>query len=115
MTRKVVFGFILSSMLSACVFIPVTSDKQRFAKNCSMATRMLTLEPKYLGGGNSGKGQSNNNGRRYDHRDHNHMSEDELKVILLASGIVASASAIVSGSIVLMGNTIHWLEYKTNC
>jgi hypothetical protein len=41
--------------------------------------------------------------------------KDELLICLVASGVVASASLIVSGSIVLIGNTIHWLEYKASC
>ncbi len=103
--RKFVLYLPVVLALNGCVFVPVTSEKQRFSEDCSMATRMLTLEPKYLGGSKSSKGDG----------DHNHMSGDEIKAMLLVSGVVASASAIVSGSLVMLGNTIHWLEHKASC
>ncbi len=34
---------------------------------------------------------------------------------IVALGLIGPLSYIVSGSIVLLGNTLHWSEYKLNC
>jgi hypothetical protein len=43
------------------------------------------------------------------------LYEKELVSCLMMGGFIGSTSAIISGSIVLIGNTIHWLEYQTTC
>jgi hypothetical protein len=43
------------------------------------------------------------------------LNEDGLVACLVIGGFVGSTSAIVSGSIVLIGNTIHWMEYQATC
>ena len=34
---------------------------------------------------------------------------------LVGAGIVPAGTFVVSGSIVLIGNTLHWLEYQGRC
>lgn len=34
---------------------------------------------------------------------------------LIVAGLYSTASAIISGSIVLIGNTVHWLEKQAKC
>ncbi|OAI51472.1 hypothetical protein AYO46_01400 [Betaproteobacteria bacterium SCGC AG-212-J23] len=36
-------------------------------------------------------------------------------LFLVAIGAVAAASVVISGSVVLVGNTIHWLEKQGKC
>ncbi len=43
-------------------------------------------------------------------------SGEEAALCLLAFGVVIPAgSFIISGSVVLIGNTAHWLEYQGRC
>jgi hypothetical protein len=98
---KVVFIIsLLFSCITSCVFLPETAEEQQYYNQCKMATKKLTLKL------NVDKQNSLCGGKDF--------KEDPL-VCLVANGVVASASIVVSGSIVLIGNTIHWLEYKTSC
>ena len=65
-----------------------------------MATKKLTLEPKIS------KKYSLCRGKEF---------RDDPLVCMMLNGVIASATIIVSGSIVVIGNTIHWLEYKSGC
>ena len=40
---------------------------------------------------------------------------EECAIVLAGVAAISAGSAIVSGSIVLTGNTIHWLEYQGTC
>ena len=100
---KVINFLIISlcfSSLSSCVFLPGTREKQPYSSHCKMVTRKLTLHldvrEKY----------SVCNGKEF---------IDDPVGCLLVNSAVTSASAVISGSVVLVGNTIHWLEYKTSC
>lgn len=87
-----IFG-LLSMSLIGCAFIPKVDHKQTYAQNCEMYTKELTLDSISLWGLDCGG----------------------------SSGCVAVASLVpvttflVSGSIVLVGNTVHWLEYQGSC
>lgn len=35
--------------------------------------------------------------------------------LLVLAGVVSAASAVVSGSIVVIGNAVYWLENQINC
>lgn len=98
---KVVFIIsLLIFCITSCVFLPETADNQQYYNQCKMATKKLTLKV------NVDKEYSMCGGKDF--------KEDPL-VCLVANGVVASASIVVSGSIVLIGNTIHWLEYQVSC
>ena len=93
-------GFIgvllVISLISSCTFVPKVSDNQENLFECSMFTRKLTLSAtKYEDG----------------------MCDDvNLETCLLGMAIVVPAgSLVVSGSLVLIGNTLHWLEYQGTC
>ncbi|MFT2090096.1 hypothetical protein [Paraglaciecola sp. 2405UD69-4] len=95
---------VLAVVCTSCVFYPTTSDNQKYSSNCTMATRMLELDSKYVGL----VGHRSSDGRHTG-------DKDDLKFFLVAEGFVSAATLIVSGSIAVIGNTIHWLEYQTNC
>lgn len=101
--ETLVIAFMVS-ICTSCVFYPTTSDSQKYSSGCSMATRMLKLDSKYVGV----VGNPSSNERHID-------DEDDLKFFLVAEGFVSAATLIVSGSIAVIGNTIHWLEYQASC
>ena len=87
---------IVCLVLQSCtIFYPVTSDQ---AENCELWSRELKLESDTVGP--------------------NQLScNDEacLAVYLATVVVVPVSSFIVSGSIVLVGNSIHWLESQGRC
>ena len=42
-------------------------------------------------------------------------SNEGCAVLLAAAGVTAAASAVVSGSIAVVGNIVYWLERQGNC
>jgi len=88
----------LAFTLSACVFVPVIDESDAGSATCKTFTKSMSLDAVQMQGNVSGRCQN------------------EGCVAILASAVVVSAgSAIISGSIVLTGNTIHWLEYQGTC
>ena len=47
--------------------------------------------------------------------DHCSSTNDEAACLTTLGVVVPVLSTVVSGSIVLVGNTVHWLEYQGNC
>jgi hypothetical protein len=83
---KIIFiAFFLFFCITSCVFLPKTAADQKYNNQCKMATKKLTL-----------KADVNQKYSVCDGGD----KKDELLICLVASGVVASASLIVSGSIV---------------
>jgi hypothetical protein len=87
---------LIPILVSACVFVPRESRTQHYAQKCKMLSRELTLEAEDI------------------HTSGCHSSND-LEVCLLGLVVIPAASFVVSGSIVLVGNTLHWLEYQGSC
>jgi hypothetical protein len=84
-------------LLTSCVFVPEESEKQKYADNCNMFTKQLTLSVQEI------KGNICN-------------AEDSAEACLMVYGIILPVgSFVISGSIVLIGNTLHWLEYQGPC
>jgi hypothetical protein len=98
---KIIFIiFILLFCVSSCVFLPKTSAEQKYYNQCEMATKKLTLNADIS--------------KKYSMCGGQDLKEEPL-ICLVASGVVGAASLVVSGSIVIIGNSIHWIEYKTSC
>jgi len=94
---KFLFSVVIAGILSSCVFVPEESEKQKYADNCNMFTKQLTLSAHEI------KGQL---------CDSNESSE----ACLMVYGVILPVgSFVISGSIVLIGNTLHWLEYQGPC
>ena len=80
-----------------CAFVPRVSSEQAYALQCKLFTRNLDLELTDL--------------ELHDCHDTN-----ELEACLVVYGVIAPVlTFFVSGSIVLAGNTVHWLEYQGRC
>jgi hypothetical protein len=81
----------LAFVLSACVVVPVVDKYEDTSSTCKTYTRSMSLKA----------------------RDLNVVCDD--KGCLGGVLVLTAGSALVSGSIVLAGNTVHWLEYQGTC
>lgn len=90
----VVLLFIALS--GGCAYQPSVSKQQE--QNCQLYTKKLALEQVETDGqvqiSCSGKG---------------------CETVLLAHAIIPAGSFIVSGSVVLVGNALHWMEREGTC
>ncbi len=89
-----VFTTLIAVALVACVYVPTTTSV--YDPDCRTASKRIQLEPVQVGVfvGCSGR---------------------ECGALLVAAGATALASAVVSGSIAVIGNAVYWLEEQGNC
>ena len=80
--------------LSACVVVPQT--REVYDAECRTLTRQMTLETAVVGGFQSCSGEG-------------------CTAMLVTMGVVTAASAVVSGSIALVGNVVYWFERQGRC
>ena len=85
---------VMTLALQACVFVPRTTEVYDF--DCRVSSRQMDLQAVEIGGLGRCHGR-------------------ECGVILVAVGATAAASAVVSGSIVVVGNVVYWLEKQGRC
>jgi hypothetical protein len=87
-------------LIQGCVFVPKTKPEDLVYGDCTTYTRKWELTQKqYL-----------------DFDGCYGSSSIESGICLSLIGIIVPAgSFIVSGSVVLVGNTLNWLEYKGRC
>lgn len=88
---------VLLALSSSCAFVPEISEDQPYANQCDILTRDLTLSVTEI----KGKKCS--------------ADEDIGLCIAAYALIIPAGSFILSGSYVLAGNGIHWLEYQSRC
>jgi hypothetical protein len=77
-----------------CVFVPRT--KAVDDSDCKVLSRQWTLEAVQIGQVGSCGGK-------------------DCGYLLAGLGLVAAGSAVISGSVVVAGNTIYWLEKQGRC
>lgn len=82
---------LLAISLSACVAVPVV-DQEEAASSCKTYTKSMSLKAVQI--------------------NPNCGSYNECLAVMLT---VSAGSVIISGSIVLTNNTVHWLEYQGTC
>lgn len=90
--RALAAGALLA--LAGCVVVPQT--REVYDPECRMLKREMRLETAVIGGFQSCGG-------------------DGCLVMLTAVGAVTAASAVVSGSIALVGNVVFWFERQGKC
>ncbi len=95
-TVVVMLGLLFGA---GCAFYPTTSDQQHHSDDCQMYTRELALDyaemPIEECAGSGAEGSL---------------------ICLAALGVVVPVGSLVaSGSIVVAGNSLHWLEYHGTC
>src|SRR5665647_197603 len=77
--------------LSACVVVPVVDKYDDTSSTCKTYTRSMSLKTLQMNGVCDDKG------------------------CVGGALVLTAGSALISGSIVLAGNTVHWLEYQGTC
>jgi hypothetical protein len=81
-------------LLSACIVVPRTEVV--FDDECRLQRRQMVLDVHQIGafGGCANEG---------------------CVLLLVGAGVVVAGSAVVSGSIALVGNVVYWLERRGQC
>ncbi len=82
----------LALALSACMVVPVVDNDEAASASCKTYTKSMSLKTVAIQPGGC-------------------TNEECLATVL----VVAAGSVLVSGSIVLVGNSVHWLEYQGTC
>ena len=85
---------IVFAVLGGCVYLPNTTTI--YNQKCQTYQRRMTLEVQQVGTLMGCQG-------------------DACAGALIAFGAVSAATAIVSGSIVIIGNVVYWLEEQGQC
>lgn len=81
-------------VLAGCVYVPRTVEV--YDADCQITARQMTLELQqvgYIAG----------------------CSNESCVALVLGAGAVGAVTAVVSGSIVVAGNVVHWLEKQGRC
>lgn len=94
MLRATFANAIAASWLAGCVFLPHTATT--YDADCEIYQRKMTLEAHQVA---SIAGCSN----------------EGCVALLAAAGVISAATAVVSGSVVVVGNVAYWLEEKGQC
>ena len=85
---------MICAVLQACVFLPSTIEI--YDPECKVVAKQMTLQAVQVAAIGGCQNQS-------------------CVAMILAVGATAAASAIVSGSIVIVGNIAYWLERQSTC
>jgi hypothetical protein len=91
---KRLLPWLLALMTTGCVFVPVTTEV--YDPGCRIQAKEMTLQPVQVGGFANCRG-------------------NECATLLVFVGATAAASAVVSGSIVVVGNVAYWFEKQGRC
>jgi hypothetical protein len=91
--RKAAMALALLS-LSACIVVPVVD--RRAEVPCDLETRQITLDVQQIAALGGCRG-------------------DECLAHLVVGGFVFATSFVVSGSVAIVGNTMHWFERTRKC
>lgn len=81
-------------MLQGCVFVPVTTEV--YDPGCRIQSKSMTLQAVQVAALGNCRG-------------------NECAAALAFYGATGAASAVVSGSIVIVGNVVYWFEKQGNC
>ena len=120
-----VFFISLVNGLLACTFLPGIKEEQPYvSEQCKLVTRRLdldiyggmdklkTAEEKAAIKSNTAKtAKTTSSGSWYNPN----MPPESILVLVGIATVWAGATFIVSGSIVVTGNILHWSEYQGRC
>lgn len=93
-SHSVILTMVVTAMLQACVYVPRT--KEVYDANCQVTAKHMELEPVQVAA-------------------INHCNHEACVAILAAASVTAVASAVISGSIVAVGNVVYWFEKQGQC
>lgn len=91
---KAFFTAALLILLTGCVYVPENAHQYDAKCNVMRKQKVLTLEEAVP---------------------MTHCTNDACALLMASYGIVTAASFVVSGSIVVISNTVYWLEQPSNC
>lgn len=86
------------ALLQACVYVPRT--REVYDAGCQVVYKQMVMESVQMRGAEQCTRSP---------------AAPECLVAALGSGFTVVASAVVSGSIVIAGNTLYWLEKQGSC
>lgn len=82
------------TLVAGCIYLPQTTTS--YDPECGINERHMTLEV----------GQVELYGRCFN---------DGCVELLVLAGVVSATTAVISGSVVVVGNGVYWLEEKGRC
>ena len=91
---RLVLALGLAALLQACIYVPRTTGV--YDPECQIVAKQMVLDVVQVG---SIQGCSN----------------EGCIALVVAAGVTATASAIVSGSIAVVGNVVYWMERQGQC
>ncbi|HEY9026300.1 MAG TPA: hypothetical protein VIP05_18530 [Burkholderiaceae bacterium] len=92
--RSAAAAFVAGLTGAGCVIVPVQMED--YDPGCRLVTHHIELQPVVLGRLNACSGQG-------------------CEALVLASLGVTAVSAVVSGSIAIIGNVAYWAEHRAGC
>ena len=90
--RRFLLAVACATGLAGCVFVPRTV--QVYDEDCQITSRQMVLDVQQIG-------------------TLGHCHNEGCAAALVAIGAVAAVTAVVSGSVVLVGNVVYWIEKQT--
>lgn len=86
--------WLCAPLLSSCIVVPRTVEE--YDLECQVVARHMELETVQIGYISG-------------------CANEGCAVLIVAAAATVAASAIVSGSIAVIGNTVYWLEKQGRC
>lgn len=86
--------YLVLGLLGGCVYVPRTTAV--YDEKCQSYQRQMTLEAQQVGSIMGCGG-------------------DACIHALVVMGAVSAATAVVSGSVVVIGNVVYWVEHRGRC
>ena len=92
--RKTLLAGGAALLLAGCIVVPRSTEV--YDPACRAYVKQMVLEAEVIGA-------------------IGHCSNDGCAVMLASMGIVSAASAVVSGSVAVIGNIVYWAERQGRC
>ncbi|MBK6851490.1 MAG: hypothetical protein IPG93_07750 [Burkholderiales bacterium] len=91
---RLVAGAALAVLVAGCVFAPRTIHV--YDPDCQITSRQMILQAEQM-------------------PVFGHCRGEQCGAMLVIFGAVSAATAVVSGSIVVVGNVVYWFEKQNDC
>lgn len=92
--RRAAPALAVALLLAGCVVVP--REAHVYDERCRSYVRQVVLEAEVIGS-------------------FGHCHNEGCLAMLAAAGIVTGVSAVVSGSVAIVGNVVHWIERRGQC
>lgn len=88
------FAVAVSALLQSCVYLPISTEV--YDSDCRIISKQMTLQPVQIAAIHG-------------------CSHKDCVTLLVAAAATAATSAVISGSIVVVGNVVYWFEKQGRC